>query len=717
MTSQSFQLGKHPTRLDAHQPTPDDDEIDLAQLTRTLWRGKFFIILTTLIALVIGGWYAYSVAVPLYTSTATVAMESREEQMVDITSVMTGLSGDQASINTEVEVFKSRGLIEKLVVQLSLVEDPEFNPHLRSEPRLSVSRFVEWVREIIGLPPELKEEPSPRRVMDTVIDNVLEAISINNIRQSLVFRVTAVTEQAEKSALIANSLAELYIQDQLEIKFAATEKATVWLTDRVSQLQVQLEAAEAAAKEFNAQTELVSPEALIVLNRRIKELRDRLRETREDEAVALARLNALIDAKEAGDFERLAEISIDPALTNILDEANASNVSPADSALIENRYQQVLARARLEAERVSNQVATLQATISDQEARAARQSADLVTLQQLQREAEASRLIYEFFLGRLKETSVQQGIQQADSRLLSQAVVPLGPTSPKKPLILALSLVLGGLLGSAIVLGREFAQNTFRDSTELEGKTGHTVIGQIPAIPARRRKNVLKYLTDRPTSAAAEAIRNLRTSILLSDIDNPPQIIMSTSSIPGEGKTTQSLALAQNLTGLGKKVLLIEGDIRKRVFAEYFDIQDKKGLIAVLSGEAKLEEAVSHEPTLNADILIGEKTETNAADIFSSERFTRFLEDLRSKYDYVIIDTPPVLAVPDARVIGRSMDAVIYTVKWDSTSQRQVREGLKSLENVQVRVTGLVLSQINAKGMKKYGYGETYGAYGDYHNN
>ena len=192
---------------------------------------------------------------------------------------------------------------------------------------------------------------------------------------------------------------------------------------------------------------------------------------------------------------------------------------------------------------------------------------------------------------------------------------------------------------------------------------------------------------------------------------------MSTSSIPGEGKTTQSLALAQNLTGLGKKVLLIEGDIRKRVFAEYFDIQDKKGLIAVLSGEAKLEEAVSHEPTLNADILIGEKTETNAADIFSSERFTRFLEDLRSKYDYVIIDTPPVLAVPDARVIGRSMDAVIYTVKWDSTSQRQVREGLKSLENVQVRVTGLVLSQINAKGMKKYGYGETYGAYGDYHNN
>jgi capsular exopolysaccharide synthesis family protein len=243
------------------------------------------------------------------------------------------------------------------------------------------------------------------------------------------------------------------------------------------------------------------------------------------------------------------------------------------------------------------------------------------------------------------------------------------------------------------------------------------VIGQIPAIPARRRKNVLKYLTDKPTSAAAEAIRNLRTSVLLSDIDNPPQVIMSTSSIPQEGKTTQSLALTQNLTGLGKRVLLVEGDIRRRVFGQYFDIKDRAGLISVLSGHNTLAEAAIHIDELGADVLVGEKAKTNAADIFSSGRFAALLEEARAQYDYIIIDTPPVLAVPDARIIGKSVDAIIYTVKWDSTSHRQVREGLKAFEDVKIRISGIVLSQINARGMKKYGYGDSYGAYNAYYDN
>lgn len=388
------------------------------------------------------------------------------------------------------------------------------------------------------------------------------------------------------------------------------------------------------------------------------------------------------------------------------------DASAALQVAFDARFKQVTERALLEQDRAINQIEALQSTVLLQKNKIERQSGDLVELQQLQREAEASRLIYEFFLGRLKETSVQQGIQQADSRVISQAVVPRAPSAPRKSMILALSMMLGLMLGAGLILGRELSQNTFRESAQLEKHTGYTVIGQIPSIPARRRKTVLQYLTDKPTSAAAEAIRNLRTSILLSDIDNPPQVIMSTSSMPGEGKTTQSLAIAQNLTGLGKKVLLIEGDIRRRVFAEYFDIKDKNGLLSVLSGDVKLEDAVVHDPSLKADILIGEKTKTNAADIFSSDRFRHLLKDARTKYDYIIIDTPPVNIVPDARVIGQSVDAVIYTVKWDSTTHRSVQDGLRALENVNVRVAGLVLSQINMRGMKRYGYGDTYGSYG-----
>jgi capsular exopolysaccharide synthesis family protein len=190
---------------------------------------------------------------------------------------------------------------------------------------------------------------------------------------------------------------------------------------------------------------------------------------------------------------------------------------------------------------------------------------------------------------------------------------------------------------------------------------------------------------------------------------------MSTSSVPGEGKTTQSLALAHNLSGLGKKVLLIEADIRRRTFAEYFDLQDQPGLISVLSGESSLEEAAFAQPDLKSDLIVGEKATSNAADVFASERFRKFLKDVRERYDHIIVDTPPVLAVPDARVIGQAVDAIVYTVRWDSTTHRQVLQGIRFLEDVNLKITGLALSQISAKGMKGYGYGDSAATYSSYY--
>ncbi|MFV2092511.1 MAG: polysaccharide biosynthesis tyrosine autokinase, partial [Hyphomicrobiales bacterium] len=308
----------------------------------------------------------------------------------------------------------------------------------------------------------------------------------------------------------------------------------------------------------------------------------------------------------------------------------------------------------------------------------------------------------------------QQGIQQADSRVLSRAVVPRVPSAPRKSMILALSALLGVMLGAGLVLIRELRKNTFRTARDLEQVTGYTVMGQVPLIPARSRKGSMAYLADKPSSAAAEAIRNLRTSILLSNVDNPPQIVVTASSLPGEGKTTLALALAQNMAGMGKKVLLVEGDIRRRVFGKYFDSDNARGILSVLSGDATLKEAVLRDDRIGADILVGEKSSVNAADLFSSNRFSGFLKDTRKHYDMIIIDTPPVLVVPDARVIGQFADAILFVVKWDSTSKSQVEEGLHMFETVRLRATGLVLSQIDPKGMKRYGYGEKYGAYSAY---
>jgi capsular exopolysaccharide synthesis family protein len=690
----------------------DNDEINLAEVLGTLWRGKLIILAVAFLAVLLAGYYAFVSAIPVYTATSSVALESRQEQIVDIESVMTGLGGDQATINTEVEVFKSRELIGRLVDELNLTADPEFNAQLRPEPKFSVGQAISWVVTLIRGEREPLPPPSPAQIRDSVVSEVLNRIVITNIRQSYVFRITVTTQDPAKSSLIANRLAELYIQNQVEVKFERTERATKWLSERVSELRVELENAERALKSFSSNTDLISPEGLFALNRQIKELRER----RDELAIQIGTTEATLATLEANaeaDYDQRAAVAGDSTLTSLL--PRAAEGDKAAQARFDARYDQLLVRARQSEARARQQINALEVSITDLAARIDRQSTELVNLQQYQREAEASRLIYEHFLGRLKETSVQQGIQQADSRLLSHAVVPESPSAPRKVRILGLGLILGLIAGAGIVLGREAAQNTFRISEDLEKTTGLPVIGQIPTIPARRRKNVLKYLSDKPSSAAAEAVRNLRTSVLLANLDNPPKVIMSTSSIPGEGKTTQSLAMAQNLAGLGKKVLLIEGDIRKRIFSEYFDIKTDKGLLAVLSGEVTLEEAAVYNDQLRAHILIGEKSKVNAADVFSSDTFDRFLKTARDAFDYVIIDTPPVLAVPDARVIGGSVDAIMYAVKWDSTTRRQVSEGLRSFANVNVKVSGLVLTQIDKRGMKRYGYGDSYGSYSNYY--
>ncbi len=225
-------------------PAPQDtsrarqDVLDLSKLAAALWRGKFLILIMTLFAIVIGVYYAYLVATPLYRSTAVVVLNSREEQVVDIESVIGGLLADASVVNTEVEVLKSRSLLGKLVSNLSLSEDPEFNrflrtPSLYDTAKLQTKRFLGLTRPA----PALSEDATLAKYHEAAIDGLLHRVSIRNVPQSLVFQVTAETRSAQKSALVANTLVELYILNQLEVKFDATEQATNWLTGRVGELQ------------------------------------------------------------------------------------------------------------------------------------------------------------------------------------------------------------------------------------------------------------------------------------------------------------------------------------------------------------------------------------------------------------------------------------------------------------------------------------------------
>jgi capsular exopolysaccharide synthesis family protein len=532
------------------------------------------------------------------------------------------------------------------------------------------------------------------------------------VRNTYIFDISATTTDPEKSKLIANTLADLYIADQVETKFQATEQAVTWLSEKVTELEIEIRKQENDIKVLRSNTELMGEESLQALNRQLIDVRDRLNETRADLALSETRLGKIDEFRQSDNLEALVNLLGDPTLRRIYSQLGTADSS--SNKLFDDRLSLLAAREQTAVARLEQQIVALQDAVERQQRSIEVQSADFVQLQELERQIEATKILYETFLTRLKETTVQRGLQQADSRVLSEAL--LGRyVEPKKPLILMLSAILGVMVGSGIVLLKQFVHSGFRTAEELEQYVDLPILGQIPKMDFSKRDQLIDYLNTKSTSAASEAVRNLRTSVLLSNIDTPPKVIMSTSSVPGEGKTTQAISLAHNLAGMDKKVLLIEGDIRRRTFNEYLDGSGKRGgILSAMAGNAQLEDLIIRDSRMNVDILMGEKSSVNAADIFASEKFKHFIDDVRSRYDIVIIDTPPVLVVPDARLIGQFVDAIIFTVAWDRTTKAQIAESIRQFATANLSLTGLVLSQIDPKGMRRYGYGGRYGAYAAY---
>ncbi|WP_171173385.1 Wzz/FepE/Etk N-terminal domain-containing protein [Ruegeria sp. HKCCD8929] len=691
-TYQTIQTGQPP----AAEPV----EADLLDLFVTLWRHKWVIAICAAIIGLIGGYYAFAVASPKYVATAALALQARTERVVDLDSVMPGLSTDLPVLNTEIEVIRSRQLLEQLVTELDLLGDPEFNKDLRTEPIIPLQRFG------------LEADPSPATTIDETVSAVADAIAVSNLPSTYVFHISAKTGDPQKSALIANTLAQLYIEDQIGTRYQATENAIDWLSQRVATLELDIVAKENQVKELRAASQFGSVEALQALNRQSKDMRSRLADIRNRQVSAKARLTRIEALMRGGDLQLAAELA-DPELDHLANAVTANTTRALNR--FNARLQNLHAETTAELSRLTQQATGLEASLVTLQKAFESQSADLVRLRQLERDANATSVLYETFLARLKETAVQRGLQQADSRILSKAT-PGEYAEPARVRTLAISILLGAVVGAALILFRLRLQTgLFRTAEELEAQSGLPVIGQIPRIQVRDRDQLVPYLRDRPTSVASEAVRNLRTSLLLSDLEAPPQIILISSAVPGEGKTTNAIALTQNLAGLDKRVLLVEGDIRRRTLHQYIPDCPDAGLLEVISGKQPLKQVIRHDAVLGADVLTGETSYVNAADVFSSARFRTFLTELRAHYDHILIDSPPVLAVPDARIIGQSVDAILISVAWNQTTRTQVADALQQFSSVNLSVTGLVLSQIDVARAWKYGGAGGYGTYPQYY--
>jgi len=687
-----------------------DDEIDLVKLAASLWRGKWTVLAFVLFCVCVADFYVRHVAVPLYLATAKIALKEHQPEKIltDIESLMSNGPITDSGINTELEVLRSRDLVGKLVDSLDLINQPTFNPLLR-EPRLS-SQIRTQIFTLFGVAPEKPKTPrSPEEVRSIVINSVLNAMAFSNTRNTRVINISVTTTEAALSALMANNMATLYIENQIQIKLDALASATEFLSSRTSELKHDFEELKAELANFSSQSELVNSTVLKSQEIQLRDVRTRMREKAEIVVEKTDTRTVLLSFREAGNLQALIKHADDFRLNRAISEYRNNKISLDGLNL---QVEHFMLDNEVEVEREQKQLLALEASESILAKQIERQSQELIVLQQLERETGAARLLYESFFTRLLEMNVQLGLETADGRLLSTAI-QRGPSSPIKSKILYLGGAIGLMVGASLVLFWELRFSGYRSVNELRDQSGYSVLSAVPLIPVRDRNNIISYLKTKPKSMVSEAVRNLRTSILMSNLNQVKQVIMLTSSVPKEGKTILSFALAQNMVGLGKRILLIEADIRRRVHSVKIDRNNTVALLDLVAGDKKWKEVSLYVEELGFDILTATRSDKNAADIFASQRFSELITELREYYDYIIIDSPPVLAVPDARLISAISDANIYVVEWNKTTCAQVDQGLEMLSSIGVNTIGLVLNQIDPHNTKTYGYTGSYG-YGAY---
>jgi capsular exopolysaccharide synthesis family protein len=330
----------------------------------------------------------------------------------------------------------------------------------------------------------------------------------------------------------------------------------------------------------------------------------------------------------------------------------------------------------------------------------------------LQQRADAAKTIYEGYLNRAKEVAAESGLQQPDATVNSAAAPPLHPSSPNLRIAMAAAAVLALIGGALSVLIAEMWDSSLRSRQDVERELGLPLAGTLPdfaSVRGRKSRHTKPsdYLVSHPLSSFAEAYRNVRAFLLLASPDSSAKTIAVTSSVPREGKSLTSLCLARTLAMAGSRVVLVDCDMRQRGVTKLVGDTDI-GLAEVIEGRNTLSEAMVPDAKSGAWILPSTSvTSPDHHDIFGRPNVDEIFQELRDSFDYVILDTPPVLGVADARVVSARADQVLYVVRWSKTPRRAAQSGLDILQESGANVAGVLLSRVNVKKQAAYGYGDS----------
>ena len=732
-------------------PAASRREFDLSQFFSILLRNKMLIIGVIVIGTLLSIFLVQRMT-PLYVAEASLVLQRQQINVGgrSAESVVQGLTPDFFTNETEAEIIRSRSLALKVVEQLDLTDNPEYNPML-TEPEkgliesvlsgLGISGAEEVVPDSLqaslGIDGEegaggtvaLTKAQEDQLVREFMVEEFLEHLTVEAGGTSLVIDLSYISPDPELSALAANTVADMYILEQLNAKYEATERANRWLADRVGELRLRVEASRRRAGLVNVGDTTLYAQQLAELNSQLIASRTILAE-------AEARYNQVQRLLETpGGLDSAAAVLESPLIQRLREQESelTRNIAELETQYRDAHPKMMLARSELEdlqkkINQEVNKVAInlgneleiteirqekLETEIERLQGRVAEQNQAEVKLNELASVAQADRELYETVLARFKQVDTQQQqLIEPDARVISYATAPLEPARPRKAVIIGAGLILSALLGFLLAFVREQMESGFRTVEQVEDVTGVPAIAMLPRVAGANKPGKAPYdlVIDQPTSSYSEAMRTLRTALLLSDVDRPPRTIAVTSSVPSEGKTTASLSLARAAAKSGQKVLIIDCDLRKPSLHTTLQVPNNQGIVDYLSHEKELEDVIEIDFKSEAHYILSGPAVANATDVLASNLMSELLEALSDTYDLVVLDTPPVLAVSDTLVLGRQVDKTVFIVEWNKTRRAAAAGALKQIIASGADVAGVVLSQVDVKKFQRY-YGTGSGHY------
>ena len=675
---------------------------------------------------------------PIYSVQSTIVIESSRADVVPIQELIgLGDSRRRDYLETQMAILRSRSLGMETVKQLNLLENPSFNQGLdefdfgwRTTFPFSLV-FPEYANLV----------PTEQMKLQRAATRLLQSMQVYSIPQTKLIIIRVESPDPELAAQIANTHAQVFIKSNLDARAEVSSQASAWLGDRLSALLDDLRASEKLLQDFketeglagsnggmtlaNMELETVSGNRIVARDRRLEleNLYNQVQSIDISDPSQIDLIPAVLKSSIAsgshgtvlGLQRRKAELSKrygyrHPrmiAINDELEEATAAYKNQVQSII--NGLENDLKVARASERSLESSLDSARADFQNLNRKESR-------FRELEQEVETRRNLYNTFLTRFNETNATADLTTTNARITDPAVPAIYASKPNKVFIVQVAFLVSLMIGMAIALLLEFFNNTIKTPDDIETKLGRSVLGILPTVDLKSEslKDVYQYYVDKGKSNYAEAVRSIRTSLILSSLDTNQKVIAVTSSVPGEGKTSTSLSLAFAF-GSMEKVLLIDADMRRPSIGKVLGSSsvNRPGLSSVVAGTASVSEAVFDFADGNVKVMTSGPIPPNPLELLGSKRFETLLRELSTHFDRIIIDTAPSGAVSDALALSRQVDAMVYVVKADSTTSKLASNTLKRLDKVHANIAGVVLNQVNIH--KNPGYEDYYSGYYNYY--